>query len=86
MDLRDDVVGEPGHRTELHPVRLLVQAHPEPEVVRRDGEGALGGDDVGGDEQQPARGALGPRERLELAEDLAGQERQDTAELHRGDS
>ena len=31
-DLVDDVVAQPRHRAELHPVGLLVQAHPQPEV------------------------------------------------------
>ena len=56
---RAEVVGHPGHRGELHPVGLLVQAHPEPEVVRVGLELALDVDDVRRDQQQPARARRG---------------------------
>ena len=52
--LAHQVVAQPRHRGELHPVGLLVQAHPEPEVARVDVQLPLGLHDVGRDEQQPA--------------------------------
>ena len=42
----EQVVAQPRHGAELHPVGLLVQADPEPEVARVDAHLALGGDDV----------------------------------------
>ena len=45
-DLVHHVPAQPRHRTELHPVGLLVQAHPEPEVARVDAHLPLGRDDV----------------------------------------
>ena len=53
-DLLVEVVAHPRDRGELHAVGLLVQAHPEPEVVRVGAQLALDVHDVGGDEQQPA--------------------------------
>ena len=73
---------QPGHRGELHPVGLLVQAHPEPEVVRVDAELALDVHDVGRDQQQPAGRRV---ERVELAEHLAGEEAEQPADLGAGD-
>ena len=46
------VVAQPGDRGELGPVGLLVQAHPQPEVVRVDLELPLRADDVGRDERR----------------------------------
>ena len=57
------VGAEPLDRGELGPVGLLVQAHPEPEVPWLDVEVPLGGDDVGGDQQQPSDPAPGRRRR-----------------------
>ena len=81
-----------GTRGELGAVRLLVQAHPEPEVVGLHVEFALHVDDVRGDEQQPAAAvrarrqvAGGRGEGLVLAEDPGGQERQQHAQLDAGD-
>ena len=54
-----EVVGQPRNGAELHPVRLLVQRHPEPEVRRRELELTLDGADVGRHEQQARLGALG---------------------------
>ena len=54
LDLAHHVLAQPRHRAELHPVGLLVQAHPEPEVARVDVQLALGRDDVRRDQQQPA--------------------------------
>ncbi len=54
LHLAEQVVAQPRDGGELHPVGLLVQAHPEPEVVRVDVELALDVDDVGRDQQQPA--------------------------------
>ena len=70
------MVAQPRHGGELHPVGLLVQADPEPEVGGVDVELALDVDDVGRDQQQPAGRVV---ERVELAEHLAGEE----AEQHR---
>ena len=57
LDLGEEVVAHPRHRGELHPVRLLVEAHPEPEVGGIDAELALDVDDVGRHQEQPARRA-----------------------------
>ena len=75
---------------ELHPVGLFVEADPEPEVLGLDVEFAFHGDDVRRHEQQPAggggRGVFGQRgEGIVLAQDLAGEEGQDGAELAAGD-
>ena len=51
----EQVVAQPGHRGELHAVGLLVQADPEPEVVGSTPSSRSTCDDVGRDQQQPAR-------------------------------
>ena len=81
-DLGEEVVAHPRHRGELHPVGLLVQAHPEPEVRGVDLELALDVDDVGRDQQEPAVGLV---ERVELAEHAARHEAEQTADLGGGD-
>ena len=81
-DLGEQVVAHPGHRGELHPVGLLVQAHPQPEVGGVGLELALDVDDVGRDEQEAAGRVV---ERVELAEDLAAEEAEQPAHLGAGD-
>ena len=81
-DLALEVVLEPRERRELELVGDLVQADPEPEVRRVDPELLLGGDDVRGDEQQPAAGA----EDLVLPEHAGGEEGEQAAGLHAGDA
>ena len=90
FDLVQHVVPQPGRGGELHTVGLLVQADPEPEVRGFDVEFALHGDDVRRHQQQPpgggGRGVLGERgEGIVLAQDLAGEEGQDGAQLAAGD-
>ena len=85
VHLRAQVVGHPRHRGELHPVGLLVQAHPEPEVVRVGAELALDVDDVGRHQQQPAVLAGTFVEGVELAEHLRAEEAQHRAQLGAGD-
>jgi hypothetical protein len=87
-----DVAAQPGHRGELGPVSLLVQAHPPAEVVRVDPEFALDHHDVRRDQGQPAgrRDAVGRagvrrQEKLVLAEDPAGQIGEDQPGLDAGD-
>ena len=53
------VVAQPRDGRELHPVGLLVQAHPEPEVARRHVEPALDVGDVRRHEEQPAARTAG---------------------------
>ena len=84
------VPGEPRRGRELQRVGLLVQRHPEAEVVRVDAQLTLDVQHVGGHQQQPsfARGVRlrtrGRSERVELAEHLAGEQRQGGAELRTG--
>ena len=59
VELGEEVVAHPRHGGELDPVGLLVQADPEPEVVRVGVQLALDVDDVRSDEQQPAVRARG---------------------------
>ena len=82
-DERGEVVGEPRNRAELHPMGLLVQAHPEPEVARRHLQLPFDVHDGRGHEQQPA---LLPRlrEDLVLTEHLAGEPGEHRADLQRG--
>ena len=54
VDLVEHVLAQPRDGGELHAVGDLVQAHPQPEVVRVDLELALDGDEVRRDEQQLA--------------------------------
>ena len=85
------VVPQPGHRGELEPVSLLVQAHPAPEVVRVDAELAFDHDDVGGHQGEPARlltvarSGFRRQEQLVLAEHPGGQVGQDQPGLDAGD-
>ena len=81
-DLGEQVVAHPRHRGELDPVGLLVQADPEPEVVRVGLELALDVHDVRRDQQQPAVGGV---ERVELAEHLRGEEAEHAADLGAGE-
>ena len=76
---------QPVDGRELHAVGLLVQAHPEPEVGRVDLEFAFDGDDVRRHEQEPSGGTVGAVVRIELAEHLARQEREDRTDLDAGD-
>ena len=78
----DDVLAQPWHCRELHPVGLLVQADPEPEVRRVDAELGLGVQHVGRHQQQ-AGGAVGGE--VVLAQDPAGQEGGERANLGTGD-
>ena len=82
---RAQVVGHPRHRGELHPVGLLVQADPEPEVVRVGVQLALDVHDVGRHEQQPPLLAGLLVEGVELAEHLRAEEAEHRAELDAGD-
>jgi hypothetical protein len=77
-DLLVEVVAHPRHRGELHAVGLLVQADPEPEVGGVGVDLALDVDDVGRDQQQPARRGV---ERVELPEHLAAEEAQHGTDL-----
>ena len=85
------VVAQPGHRGELQPVGLLVQAHPAAEVVRVDAELAFDHDDVRRHQGEPARllavdrGGLRRQEQLVLAEHPGGQVGQDQPGLDAGD-
>ena len=86
------VGAEPGHRGELGPVGLLVQADPAAEVAGVHAQLPLDHHDVGRDQRQaPGRGILaggvrvGRQEQLVLAEDPAGQVGEDQARLHPGD-
>ena len=85
-DLLVQIAPQPGHRGELHPVGLLVQADPEAEVGRVDVELALDGDDVRRHQQQPtARLTVDPREeRVELAEHLRREIAEQCAHLDAG--
>ena len=97
LDLAVDVVAQPRHGGELGAVRLLVQADPQPEVVRVHVEFPLDVDDVRGDEQQPSGAGLagagrdgtcgqlagGRREGLVLAEHAGRQEGQQHARPRR---
>lgn len=91
LDLALDVVPQPRDGGELGAVGLLMEAHPQPEVVRFHLQLALHVHDVRRDEQQPpalSRGRQVPGgrcERLVLAQDTGGQERQQHAQLHAGD-
>ena len=76
------VLGKPRIGGELHPVGDLVQAHPQPEIGRLDPQLALDGDDVGVHQQQAA--AVGG-ERVVLAENARGHERQHGTGLRAGD-
>ena len=59
VHLIGEVRRQPRHGTELHAMRLLVQAHPESEISRRHVELSLSVNDVGRDEQQAALTAEG---------------------------
>ena len=82
LDLGEEVVAHPRDGGELHPVGLLVEADPEPEVGRVGAELALDVDDVGRDQQQPAGRLV---ERVELAEHLGGEEAEQQPDLGAGD-
>ena len=84
-DEAEQVVAQPRHGRELHAVGLLVQAHPQPEVARRDAQQPLDLDDVRRDQQQPALRPVGPGpERVELPEHLRRQIAQQHAHLGTG--
>ena len=77
-----DVVAHPRDGGELHAVRLLVEADPEPEVGGIGLELTLDVHDVGCDEQQPPGRR---RERIELAQHLRAHEAEQQPELGAGD-
>ena len=82
LDLGEEVVAHPRDGGELHPVGLLVEADPEPEVGGVGAELALDVDDVGRHQQQPAGRLV---ERVELAEHLGGEEAEQQPDLAAGD-
>jgi hypothetical protein len=77
------VAGQPRIGGELHPVRHLVQTHPQPEIRRLHLQLTLDGDDVGIHQQQ-ASTVLGG-ERIVLPEDAGGDESQHRAGLRTGE-
>ena len=83
FDFVGEVVTQPANRGELEPVGALVQADPEPEVVRRHLHRAFGGDHVRRDQQQ-LPGAFRTTERVVLAEHARREEGQDQAGLDTG--
>ncbi len=93
-DLGAQVVAHPRDRGELHAVRLLVEADPQPEVGRVDAELTLDVDDVGGHQEQATGvGRAGgvpvvaeAVEGVELPEDLGAQEAEHQAHLGPGDA
>ncbi len=82
LDLGEEVVAHPRDGGELDPVGLLVEADPEPEVGGVGAELALDVDDVRRHQQQPAGRLV---ERIELAEDLGGEEAEQQPDLAAGD-
>src|SRR5215218_6127423 len=87
VDLRVHVFPQPRDRGELNAVGLLVQTHPEPEVGRVDLQLTLHGDDVGGDQQQPAAGLTfgSGVERVELSQHLGRKVAEQCTYLHTRD-
>ncbi len=85
-----EVAAQPRVGGELHAVGLLVQADPQPEVIRVDAQLPLHLDDVGRDEQQAAGAGAGlvvlAARDVVLTEHLGGQEAQQRTDLGAGDA